>query len=65
MAFFFFAEGRYLYDLFSVDNSVNETGLGLDERDVLGFFLTLSTVKYAKWSEIYLVTLKRNEVVFP
>lgn len=47
-----------------MDNSVNETGLGLDERDVL-FFLTLSTVKYAKWSEIYLVTLKRNEVVFP
>lgn len=28
-------------------------------------FLTLLTVKYAKWSEIYLVKLKRNEVVFP
>lgn len=43
MAFFFFAEGRYLYDLFSVDNSVNETGLGLDERDVLVFFNSLDS----------------------
>lgn len=34
-------------------------------KEMFWFFLTLSTVKYAKWSEIYLVTLKRNEVVFP